>query len=83
VLDLALSDQLLSRPCYILNGYIRIDTVLIEEVDAIGAQALEAGLRDDLDVPARYSPGLTGRSLTQLLMSTIILPLRCYRLLSL
>jgi hypothetical protein len=45
VLDFALGDQLLNRPCHILNGYIRIDTVLIEELDAIGAQALEAGVR--------------------------------------
>ena len=54
---------LLDCPCHILNGYIRIDTVLIEEVDAIGAQALEACLRDVLDVlrPAvGAAPTLTG-----------------------
>jgi hypothetical protein len=39
--DLALGDQLLHRPGDVFDGDAGIDTVLAEEVDVIGSQALE------------------------------------------
>ena len=49
MLDLALADQLLDGPRHVLHGHIRIDPVLIEEVDAVGLQPLECRLGDLAD----------------------------------
>jgi hypothetical protein len=45
VLHLALADQRLHRARDIFDGNLRVDPVLIEKVDAIGAQPLERRLR--------------------------------------
>jgi hypothetical protein len=50
VLDLAFPDEVLHRAGNVLDGYVRIDAVLIEEIDAIGLQPLERGLGDLSDV---------------------------------
>src|SRR5438270_4760878 len=50
VLDLALLDQLLHRSCNVFDGHIRIDTMLIEEIDHIGLKAFERSLGNLLDV---------------------------------
>src|SRR5215210_2851364 len=44
VLNLAFLDQLLHRAGHVFDRHIRIDAVLIEEIDAVGLQALERGL---------------------------------------
>ena len=46
VLDLALPDQVLHRARDVLDGHVRIDAVLIEQIDAIGLEPLERGLGD-------------------------------------
>ena len=41
VLDFALGDQLPDRPSHVLDRHVRVDAVLIEDIDAIGSQALQ------------------------------------------
>jgi hypothetical protein len=50
VLDLALLDQLLHRASDVFDRHVRIDAVLIEEINALGLQAFERGLGDLPDV---------------------------------
>ena len=50
VLDLARLDQLLHRPGHVLDGHVRVDAVLIEQVDGIDPEPLERALDDLLDV---------------------------------
>ena len=47
---LALPDQALDRAHHVLDGHVRIDTVLVQQVDAVGAQAPQLGLDDLPDV---------------------------------
>ena len=49
-LTLPCLDQLLHRPGHVLDGHVRIDPVLIEQVDAVGLEPLERRFRDFLDV---------------------------------
>src|SRR5216683_7574309 len=66
VLHLAFPDEVLHCSRHVLDRHLRIDTVLIEEVDGIDLQSLERALGDLLDVlwptiqpqPARFSVGL-------------------------
>ena len=44
VLDLALADQFLHRAGHVLDRHVRIDAVLVEQVDAVGPQPLERRL---------------------------------------
>ena len=65
--DLPFLDQLLDRAGDILDRHVRIDAVLVEQVDAIGLQALERCLDDLLDVlgPAvEADRAIDGRSRT-------------------
>ena len=48
--DLALPDQFLYRSSHIFDRHIRIDAVLIEEIDDIGPESLERGLGHLFDV---------------------------------
>ena len=48
--DLALRDELLDRAGDLLDRHVRVDAVLVEEVDVVGPQPLERGLGDLLDV---------------------------------
>ena len=48
--DLALLDQLLHRPRDVLDGHVRVDAVLIEQIDGVDVEPLERCLRDLLDV---------------------------------
>jgi hypothetical protein len=41
VLDFALLDKVLHRPCYVLDRHVRINAVLIEQIDSIDLQPLE------------------------------------------
>ena len=50
VLDLALLNQLLHRAGDVFDRHIRIDAVLIEEIDRIDLEPLERALGDLLDV---------------------------------
>ncbi|GAA3733534.1 hypothetical protein GCM10023082_33640 [Streptomyces tremellae] len=47
---LAFGDQLADRARHVLDGHIRVDTVLVEHVDVVGAQVAEAVLGDFADV---------------------------------
>ena len=51
VLDLALLNQVLHRSRDVFDRHVRIDTVLIEQVDRVDLEPLERGLGDLLDVP--------------------------------
>ena len=66
VLHLALLDQILHRSGDIFDRHVRIDAVLIEEVDDVGLQPLERSFGDFLDVlgPA-VQPGHACRSSDQ------------------
>ena len=48
--NLALRHQVLDRAGDVLDRDLRVDAVLVEEIDAIGAKALEHALDDQLDV---------------------------------
>jgi hypothetical protein len=50
VLDLALLNQVLHRPCHILDWHVRVDTVLIEEINPIGLESLQGRLGHFLNV---------------------------------
>ena len=45
VLDLALPDQLLHRPGHVLDRHVRVDAVLIEQVDDVDLEPLERAPR--------------------------------------
>lgn len=49
MLDLALSDQLLHGSRDVLYGHVRVDPVLVEEVDRLHAEALQGAFRHLLD----------------------------------
>ena len=56
-------DQFLHRPGDVLDGHVRVDAVLVEQVDAVGPEPLERRLRDLPDVlgpavEARLLPAL-------------------------
>jgi len=48
--DLPLLDQLLHRSRHFLDRDVRVDTVLIEEVDGLDSESLERALGAPLDV---------------------------------
>ena len=50
VFDLALGNQFLDRSCHVLDRHVRIDAVLIEEIDVIGPQTLQASVGHPLDM---------------------------------
>ena len=50
VLDLALADQVLHGAGDVLDRHVRVDAVLIEEVDAVDLEPLERAVGDLLDV---------------------------------
>ena len=58
VLDLALLDQVLHRPRHVLDRHVRVDAVLVEQVDGVDPEPLERALGDLLDVlgPAVRGP---------------------------
>ena len=66
VLDLAFLNQVLHRSRHVLDRHVRVDAVLIEQVDGIDLEPLERGLGDLLDVlrpavqadPARPAVGI-------------------------
>ena len=68
VLDFALPDQVLHRSRHVFDGHVRIDAVLIEQVDGIDPESLERALATCLMCSGRLSrptqPGApSGRSL--------------------
>ena len=50
VLDLALANEVLDRACDIFDRNLRVDTVLVEEIDPIGPETFQRRLRDLADV---------------------------------
>ena len=50
VLDLAFLDQVLHRAGHVFDRHVRIDAVLIEQIDALDLEPLERGLGDLSDV---------------------------------
>jgi hypothetical protein len=48
--DLALPDRVLDRARHIVNRHVRVDTVLMEQINGIGLDSLERRLRYLLDV---------------------------------
>jgi hypothetical protein len=50
VLNFALVNQFLHRSRYVFDGHVRINTVLIEQIDDISLEALERGLSHLLDM---------------------------------
>jgi hypothetical protein len=64
VLDLPLSDEVPHRPRHVLDRHLRIDAVLVEEIDLIDMKPSQGGLGDLPDVlgPAvETSPRLASR----------------------
>ena len=62
VLHLACLDQFLHRARHIFDGHVRIDAVLVEQIDGLDPQPLERGLGDLLDVLGRlFMPPLLPR----------------------
>ena len=62
-LTLPCLDQLLHRPGHVLDGHVRVDAVLIEQVDGVGPEPLERRLGDLLDV---LRPAVQARRLGRL-----------------
>ena len=50
VIDLALGDEVFDGARDVFDRDVRIDAMLVEEVDAVGAETLEGGVGDGLDV---------------------------------
>jgi hypothetical protein len=50
VLHLALLDQFLHGSCDVFDGHVGIDAVLVEDVNAVGVQALQRCFSDLLDM---------------------------------
>ena len=48
--NFALRDQLLDRTGDVLDRDVRIDAMLVQQIDAVGTEALERGIDDRLDV---------------------------------
>src|SRR5260221_13943184 len=48
--DLALANQILDRSGYILDRHVRVDTVLVEQIDAFDVEPLQGAFRDFADV---------------------------------
>ena len=46
MLDLALLDQLLDGAGDVFDRHVRVDAMLVEQIDTIGLQALQRGLDD-------------------------------------
>ena len=46
MLDLALADQVLHRAGDVLDRHVRVDAVLIEQIDGVGLEPLERGFGD-------------------------------------
>lgn len=46
----AFRHQVLDRACHVFDRHCRVDAVLVEEIDAVGAQALQHALDHNLDV---------------------------------
>ncbi|MNY65408.1 hypothetical protein D3C86_2026750 [compost metagenome] len=44
MLHLPFGDQVSDRTCHILNRYVLIDSVLIEQIDTVGTQPLQRSL---------------------------------------
>src|SRR5688572_27887650 len=63
VLHLSLLGQVLDGARHVLDGHLRVDAVLIVEVDAVRLQASQLGLRYPLDVfgAAVETPALAAR----------------------
>jgi hypothetical protein len=50
VLRLALLDQVFHGACDVFDRHVRVNTVLVEQIDDIGLESLEGGFGDFLDV---------------------------------
>ena len=50
VLDLAFLNQVLHRSRHVFDRHVRVDTVLVEQIDGVDLEPLERGLGDLLDV---------------------------------
>lgn len=48
--DLPLGDEILDRAGNVFDRHLRVDAVLVEEIDTIGAQAAQAAVDSALDV---------------------------------
>jgi hypothetical protein len=48
--DLTFLNQVLHRPRHVLDRHVRVDTVLVEQIDGIDPESLERGLGNHLDV---------------------------------
>ena len=64
VLHLALLDQVLHGSGHVFDRHVRVDAVLIEQVDDVGLEPLERGLDDLLDV---LGPAVQGSPLASVL----------------
>jgi hypothetical protein len=50
VLDLPFPNQILHRSGHVFDGHLRVNTVLIEQIDGLDLESLERGLSDLLDM---------------------------------
>jgi hypothetical protein len=50
VFDLAFGNQFFHRSSHVLDGHVRIDAVLVEEIDVIGPQTFQGSVGNSLDV---------------------------------
>ena len=48
--DLALLDQILDRPRYVFNGHLRINAMLIEQIDRVGLEPSQRTLDAFFDI---------------------------------
>src|SRR5712692_7795551 len=74
VLHLTLLNKVLHRSCYILDRHVRVDAVLIVQIDDAGLEPLERALGCFLDV---LWPAIEGSPLATLLRIRRPAELRC------
>src|SRR2546422_5283799 len=59
--DLACLDQIFHRSRHVLDGYVGINAVLIEQVDPVGLESFERGLSDFPDRSEEHTSELQSR----------------------
>jgi hypothetical protein len=74
VLDLALCNQVFDCPGYIFDRHVRIDTVLVEQVDAIGSKTPERRFGHSTDL---FGSAVDARERAWPVLAVLDTKLRC------
>lgn len=68
------ADEVGNRTCHVFDWHLRVDAVLIEQIDPIGPQAFQHVIDDDFDV---LRPAVEARAALTSLLVDVPAKLRC------